>query len=100
MDARQTVYRGQVVRSFSSHDGRILWYVDKATATGIEVDGAAMVKFHDMLIPARDFTESQIQAKQQVVDELIRIVGTIQVQIDTLRDEILHEILSTEERAA
>ena len=100
MDAGQTVYRGQVVRSFSSHDGRILWYVDEATTTGIEVDGQAMVRIHDMLLPAREFTESRMQAKQQVVDELVRIVGTIQAQIDTIRDEILHEILAPEERAA
>lgn len=99
MVAGQKVYRGEVGITMDATRG-LFTMVGDGIATGISVDGEVMVRVGDTLLKGGGFVATKAEAKQQIVDQLVRIVGVVQRQIDTLRDEILHELLTTEEAAA
>lgn len=96
MDRGQTVFRGEAYTTGTlGHGAR--WYISEATVTGVEVDGVPMARVGALLTPVNRYVESKTEAKQQVVDELVREVSALTKQIETLRDEILHECLTTQE---
>lgn len=98
MQTGQTVYRAEVFTTGGLTSGA-KWYITEGTVTGIEVDGVVMVRLHHALVPATGYAESKTAAKQQVVDELTQAVGVLMKQIDTLKDEIVHESLTAEAAA-
>ena len=95
MDSQKKVYRGRAYSS-GSDMGEVRHYVEEATVTGIVVDGRSMVRMYDLLLPADGWVTSKVEAKQQIVDQIVRAVGQMTAVIDTLRDEVLHETLMTE----
>lgn len=99
MDVGQTVYRG-VVRNGIRDNAEYPYYMDEATATSIELDGTPLVRFVNLLMPGTGWHATETAAKQAVVDELVRHIGALQAAADRLRDEILHDHLTTEEAAA
>lgn len=98
MQAGQTAYRGEVYSTGGIISGA-KWYIGEAVVTGIEVDGMPMVRLHNALLPASDYVATKVEAKQQIVDTLTRAVGVLMKQIDTLKDEIVHDLLTTEAAA-
>lgn len=92
-----TVYRGYV--GGERHDGTRLVCIDEATTTGVELDGCVIVNFYGTYVPATGWCGSRTEAKQQIVDKLIEKAGILQAQIDRLKDEIVHECLTTEAAA-
>lgn len=98
MDAGQAVYRGEVFHT-GSFDSAARYYISTAVATGVAVDGVEMVRMGDLLIPAGKFVTTRREAKQQIIDTLVRFSGVLAAQIDTLRDEALHEDLTSEAAA-
>jgi hypothetical protein len=99
MNAGQKVWKGNTYSTVESLSG--YYYMTEAVATGMELDGQPMVRYHDLLMPASNgWHATEAAAKQAVVDELIRVAGKLQAAIDTLKDEILHEHLIAEEAAA
>jgi hypothetical protein len=92
-----TVYRGHV--SGERYDGTRLVSIDEATTTGVELDGCEIVNFYGTYVPAAGWCGSRTEAKQQIVDKLIEKAGILQAQIDRLKDEIVHECLTTEAAA-
>ncbi len=101
MDAGQAVYRGEVYLTGSLDGGNseARYYISTAVATGIVVDGVEMVRMHDLLLPADRFVLNRREAKRQIIDSLVRFAGVLASQIDRLRDEVLHEDLTTEAAA-
>lgn len=96
MEAGTKVYRCQVVDSTTAKHH---WYMQEAVATSIELDGKPMVRLYNLLLPADGWHPTEREAKAAVATELVRIVGRIQAEIDTLRDDVLHADLVTEEAA-
>jgi len=76
------------------------YYISEAERTSVVVDGVTMVRVGESLDPITKYVGTKTEAKQQIVDRLVRYVGEVQATIDRLKDEILHETLTTEERAA
>lgn len=93
MTTETKFYRGQVVDSLEAQHH---WYMQEATATTIELDGRQMVRLYNLLLPADGWHPTEREAKAAVVVELVRIVGRLQAEIDTLKDDILHADLVTE----
>lgn len=91
------VYAGRTDYKFGEH--KPFHYIAEAEATCIEVDGIPMVRTGDILFPARDYVATKTEAKQQIVDQLVRYAGVLQAEIDRLKDEILHETLTQESAA-
>lgn len=91
------VFRGYV--GSERYDGTRLTYIDEAVPTGVELDGCLIVNWHGTYVPADGWLATQREAKQQIVDKLIERVGILQAQIDRLKDEIVHECLTTEAAA-
>lgn len=102
MDAGQKVFRGKILYTLEdvlSRPSRA-WYLESATGTGIEVDGKPLVRVHTVLVPAEGWVGSEREAKQAVVTQLVRLIGGLQGELDRLRDELLHDDLTSEEAAA
>lgn len=92
--AGETVFKGEITTTCL--DSSIPYYVTQATLTGLEVDGIAMARIGSVLVPASEYVATKTEAKQQVVEKLIGIVGSLQATIDRLKDEVLHETLTQE----
>lgn len=99
MVSGQKVYTGIVGVTMDSERG-LFTMVGDGIATGISVDGEVMVRVGDTLLKGSEFVTTKTEAKQQIVEKLVRIAGVVQRQIDTLKDEIIHEQLTVEEAAA
>ena len=93
------MFAGRVGHHFEN-DSPPLYYISEAVGTGVSLDGTAMVRLGHALLPATDYVETRTEAKQQIVDQLVRHVGIVQATVDRLRDEILHEHLTKPEAAA
>lgn len=91
------VYRGYV--GTERHDNTRMTCIDEAVPTGIEIDGCEIVNWHGTYVPAAGWLATPTAAKQQIVDKLVEKVGVLQAQIDRLKDEIVHECLTTEAAA-
>lgn len=92
------VYRGYVGTG-KRDDGSPIYWIDEAVLTGIELDGCEMVRWGEMFVPRAGWCETKTDAKQQIVDKLVRYAGVMQTSIDRLKDEIVHECLTTEAAA-
>ena len=95
MDSGTTVYRAYVATTPGSY------WIDEGTISEIVLDGSPLVRFHDTLTPmGSGWHTTKAGAHAVVVKELARQIGSLQAKLDTIRDEMLHEALTTEEVAA
>jgi hypothetical protein len=95
MDKGQTVYRAYVATTPGNY-----WF-DEGVVSEIVVNGVPLVRWFDSLVPLNDrWHATKAGAKADVVRGLARQIGELQAKLDKLRDEMLHEDLTTEEVAA
>lgn len=94
MEAGTKVYRYEMFGAIT--DFSRPFYRQEATATGIVLDGKQMVRLHDLLIPSDGWHATEREAKAAAVTALVRRIGQLQAVVDTFRDEVLHEDLTTE----
>jgi len=94
MNAGTKVYRACIV----GESGTFL--IDEGTIIGTLPDGIEYVRFAGLLVP-RDgqWHTTRGAALADVVIFFVRKIGEYQAKLDTLRDEILHCDLTTEEVA-
>jgi len=94
MDAGTKVYRSHVIESTG-------WYmVDEGRIAGTMPDGIEYVRFAGLLVPIDErWHTARGAALADVVIFFVRKIGEYQAKLDTLRDEILHCDLTTEEVA-
>jgi hypothetical protein len=77
------------------------WWVDVGEVTGIVADGVPLVRCGRLLQPLdASWHLNQTECKRDAATALARHIGTLQAQLDKMRDEILHDDLTTEEAAA
>ncbi len=77
------------------------FYLMEGTVTGIVIDGFEMIRHGSALVPISDgWRRSKTEAKRDAAAKIAVIIGQSQAKLDKLRDEILHEDLTTEEAAA
>ncbi len=95
MDSETKVFKAYVF------DRECDYYLMQATVTGIVLDGVEMVRHGSSLVPVSDgWRRSKTEAKRDAAAKIAVIIGQSQAKLDKLRDEILHEDLTTEEAAA
>ena len=95
MDKGTKVYRAYVATTPGSY------WIDEGTISEIVVDGVPFVRHYDSLTPlTARWHSTKAGAKADVVKELTKQIGSLQAKLDTVRDEMLHESLTTEEVAA
>lgn len=95
MDKGTTVYRAYVATTPGNY-----WF-DEGVVSEIVVDGVPLVRWFDSLVPLNDkWHTTKAAAKADVVKGLARQIGELQAKLDNLRDEMLHDALTTEEVAA
>lgn len=95
MDSGTKVYRAYVAMQPGNY-----WF-DEGTVSEIVVDGVPLVRWHDSLVPLTDrWHASKAGAQGDVVKGLVRQIGELQAKLDKLRDEMLHDALTTEEAVA
>ena len=95
MDKGTTVYRAYVAMTPGSY------WIDEGTISEIVLDGVPLVRHYDSLTPLTALWHTtKAGAKADVVKEFAKQIGGLQAKLDTLRDEMLHESLTTEEVAA
>lgn len=95
MDKGTKVYRAYVATTPGHY-----WF-DEGVVSEIVVDGMPLVRWYDSLVPLSDrWHATKAGAKRDVVTAMARQIGELQAKLDTLRDEMLHEDLTTEEVAA
>lgn len=91
MDSGATVYEGYVGVSPENH------WINEGIVTGVVVDGQAMVRYGDLLIPMGErWRATRADAQRDIVTALVRHIGRLQAMVDELKDEILHADLTTE----
>lgn len=90
--AGETVYRAYLFDRLGE------FHIMQATVTGIEVDGVEMVRQGDLLLPMNGgWRKTELDARRDARDEMIRRIGVAQKKVDQLADEIMHESLSNAE---
>jgi hypothetical protein len=92
MDTPIKVYKSYVF------DNQCDYYLWEGTLTDVEVDGVQMVRHGSSLSPLTEgwhFTKAG--AKGDAAKRMAVLIGISQARLDKLRDEILHETLTTEE---
>ena len=95
MDAGTKLYRACIYNDTGS------FLVDEGTFAGTMPDGIAYVRFATLLVPMDErWHTARGAALADVVIHLVRKIGEFQAKLDTIRDEILHCDLTTEEVAA
>ena len=95
MNAGTKVYRACIV----GESGTFL--IDEGTIVGTLPDGIAYVRFATLLVPLDErWHTARGAALADVVIHLVRKIGEFQAKLDTIRDEILHCDLTTDEVAA
>lgn len=75
-------------------------FIAEGEPTSTVLDGCAMVQVGNTLVPDEGFVATRAEAKEQIALALVRYVGRLQAEIDKLREQILHEALTTQEHAA
>ena len=93
MDAGQQVYRAYVCQTPGQY------WIDTGIVTDIVSDGVVMVKMPvGVFTPLDDkWHANKIEAKRDAAAGIARQIGAVQAKLDELRDEILHDDLTTEE---
>ena len=96
MNAGTKVYRACI---YNEDTGAFL--VDEGTLVGTMPDGIEYVRFASLLVPRDErWHDARGAALADVVIFLVRKIGEYQAKLDTIRDEILHCDLTTDEVAA
>lgn len=97
MDKGTRVYKAYVSAASNSS----AWWLDEGTVTEITLDGVPLVRMDSgVLIPLdQRWHTSKAAAKNDALRVLIGRVGEMQAKVDELRDEIMHDCLTTEEVA-
>jgi hypothetical protein len=92
MDAGTTVWRAYTAITPGN------WWLEEGVVTEIVVDGVPLVRWLDTLVPLTDqWRESKTAAKRDAAMGIARQIGKLQVVLDELRDECLHEELASME---
>ena len=74
------------------------FWIETGETTDLTIDGKAVVKFAGCLMQTDDkWHESETDAKRDAAAAIARQIGQVQAKLDALRDEILHDDLTTEE---
>jgi len=96
MDAGQKVYRAYICQTPGDY------WIDTGTITDLVVNGVPLVRMNgEVMVPLSDkWRETKVQAKADVAAGIARKIGAVQVKLDELRAEILHDELTTEEAVA
>jgi hypothetical protein len=95
MDSGTKVYRAYISLQPGSY------WLEEGTVSEIVVDGVPLVRWYDSLVPLTDrWHTSKAGAQGDVVTAMARQIGELQAKLDTLRDEMLHDALTTEEAVA
>jgi hypothetical protein len=95
MDAGTKVYRACI---YNQDTGAFL--IDEGTFVGTMPDGIDYVRFASLLVPRDErWHDARGAALAEVVIFFVRKIGEYQAKLDTIRDEILHASLMTEEVA-
>lgn len=94
MDKGTKVYRAYI----GTTHGR--YWFDEGTVSEISLDGVPLVRWLNSLVPLNDeWHATKAGAQGDVVKVLARQIGELQAKLDTIRDEMLHDALTTEEVA-
>jgi hypothetical protein len=94
MDAGVKVYRACIY----NEEGSFL--IDEGTVAGTLPDGIEYVRFSTLLVPLDErWYTTRSEALSDVAAFFVRKLCDFQAKLDTLRDEILHCDLTTEEVA-
>ena len=94
MDTALKVYKAYVF------DRACDYYLWEGTLTEIEVDGVQMVRHGSSLSPLNEgWNFTKTAAKRDAAARMAVLIGESQARLDKLRDEILHDDLTTEEVA-
>ena len=92
MTTGQVLYRAYVCSKPGDY------WIDTGETTDMTIDGKAIVKFAGSLIVRDDkWHTTEVEAKRDAVAGIARQIGAVQAKLDALRDEILHDDLTTEE---
>ena len=91
----------KVFRAYIGISPSVYW-VDEGTVTEIVADGVPLVNRGGGMMTALDerWHPTKGGANADIAAHLARTIGEWQAKLDTLRDEMLHESLATEEVAA
>ncbi len=95
MDKGTKVFKAHLMVDVFAHDKP--YYLQRGEVSGIVVDGKPMVATHSILVSINGWHETEADAKHDAWRELVRLSGKLQAKIDTLRDEMLHDRLTSEE---
>lgn len=99
MDAGTKVYKAVLYTDPTQYAKP--YYITEGTTTGIVLSGTEMVRVWDALFPITDgWHSTEAAAKAEAATELCRSIGKMQAALDSMRDEILHDALTTEEAVA
>jgi hypothetical protein len=94
MEVGTKVYEGYVGVSADN------WWINEGTVSGLVVDGKPLVRHAEMLIEMGDrWRLTRVEAKADVVTQLLRRIGKLQATVDELKDDMLHEVLTKEAAA-
>jgi hypothetical protein len=93
MDAGQKVFRAYICQTPGDY------WIDTGTITDLVVNGVPLVRMNgEVMVPLNDlWRETKVQAKADAAAGIARKIGAVQVKLDELRAEILHDELTTEE---
>ena len=93
MNAGQNVYRAYVCNAPGEY------WIDTGTITDIVSNGQPMVRMRsEVLVPlGKDWRATKADAKADAAARIARQIGAVQAKLDALREEILHDELTTEE---
>ena len=95
MEAGTKVYRAYVCMNGTD------WWLDRGEISSITENGQPLVRWANSLVPLTDkWHTTEAGAKSDVARGMAVVIGKMQAKLDTLRDEILHEALATDEVAA
>lgn len=96
MDKGTKVYRAYIGISPGVH------WVDQGVVTEISLNGVPLVDRGGGLMMPLDSTwhTTRAGANRDIVAHLARTIGEWQAKLDAIRDEMLHDDLTTEEAAA
>jgi len=95
MEQGTKVFRAYVCVDPTNH------WIDEGEVTGIVADGVPLVRHGEVLTKLNErWHRTRAAAKGEAAAALARHIGSLQAKLDTIRDEILHEDLTTEEVAA
>ena len=90
----------KVFRAYASQwDDRFTHWIDEGVVSDIVSDGKALVRHSSGVLEPMDerWHDNRTAAKRDIQAAMIKFIGRMQAKADALHDEILHEVLTTEE---